>query len=207
MSASKLPQTECLLLPKASTDLEPSTSQSFQKLRVLHQPKAARGKLYSSWICSYMLDLETIWVVATRQRHVAGGGWQPVEIIMSVIIIVWTISLARPPRRKVTMPHSHGLDNYSYRFCRNGRQLGLGESRSLAQIFQQNLLPASHQLWVYVCAFSLGLMVMIAMVMVMAMVFGMVIKVLEVLRQVGWPHQRQHWSLHRLRAVYWPKLP
>jgi hypothetical protein len=68
--------------------------------------------------------------------------------------------------------------------------LDLGESRSPTQIFQQNLLPASHRLWAYVCAFSLGLKVMIAMVMAMmmiamVMVLVMVITVLEALRQVG----------------------
>jgi len=53
-------------------------------------------------------------------------------------------------------------------------------------------------------------MVMMAMVMAMMMmmmlamvlVLVMVIKVLEALRQVGWLHQRQHRSFHRLRAFY-----
>jgi len=67
--------------------------------------------------------------------------------------------------------------------------LDLGESRSPTQIFQKNLLPASHQLWAYVCAFSLGLMVIMAMVtammmIAMVMVLVMVITVLEALRQV-----------------------
>jgi hypothetical protein len=83
--------------------------------------------------------------------------------------------------------------------------LDLGESRSPTQIFQQNLLPASHRLWAYVCAFSLGLMVIMAMVMAMmmiamVMVLVMVITVLEALRQVGWLLQRQHRSFHQLRA-------
>jgi len=63
------------------------------------------------------------------------------------------------------MPHGHGVDHCSNRFCSNGRQLDLKESRSPTQIFQQNLLPPSHRLWVYVCVFGLGLMVMMAMVM------------------------------------------
>jgi hypothetical protein len=67
------------------------------------------------------------------------------------------------------MPHGHGVDNCSLRFCRKGRQLDLGESRSRTQIFQRDLLPTSHRLWTYMCAFGLGLMVMMAMVM-MAMV-------------------------------------
>jgi hypothetical protein len=62
------------------------------------------------------------------------------------------------------MPHDHGVDNCSHRFCRNGRQLELGESRSPTQIFQRNLLLASHGLWAYVRAFGLGLMVMRARV-------------------------------------------
>ena len=94
------------------------------------------------------------------------------------------------------MPHDHGVDNCSLRFCKNGRQLDLGESRSPTQIFQGNLLLASHGLWAYVCAFGPGLivtmgMVMMAMVMmVMVMVSVMVIIVPEALRQVGWLRQR-----------------
>jgi hypothetical protein len=52
------------------------------------------------------------------------------------------------------MPYSHGVDNYSQRFYKKGRQWNLGESISPTQIFQWNLLLASHQLWVYVCAFG-----------------------------------------------------
>jgi hypothetical protein len=99
------------------------------------------------------------------------------------------------------MPHDHGVDNCSLRFCRNGRQLDLGESRSPTQIYQRNLLLASHGLWAYGCAFGPGLMVMMAMVMMamvmmamvmtaMVMVSVMVIIVLEALRQVGWLRQR-----------------
>jgi hypothetical protein len=101
------------------------------------------------------------------------------------------------------MPHDHGVDNCSLRLCRNGRQLDLGESRSLTQIFQRNLVLVSHGLWAYVCAFGRGLMVMMAMVMmamvmmarvmtamVMVMVAVMVIIVQEALRQVGWLCQR-----------------
>jgi len=86
--------------------------------------------------------------------HVVGGGWQVSKILTSVSIIVWTLSLARPPRRDLTMPHGHGVDNCSLRFCKKGRQLDLGESRSPIQIFQWNLLLPSHRLWVYVRAFG-----------------------------------------------------
>jgi len=91
------------------------------------------------------------------------------------------------------MPHDHGVDNCSLGFCRNGRQLDLGDSRSPTQIVQRNLLLASHGLWAYVCAFGPGLMVMMAMVMmaiVMMMVSVVVIIVPEALRQVGWLCQR-----------------
>ena len=64
--------------------------------------------------------------------------------------------------------------------------MDLGESRSPTQILQRNLLPASHRLWAYVCAFGPGLMVMTAMVMVSVMV----IIVPEALRQVGWLRPR-----------------
>ena len=104
------------------------------------------------------------------------------------------------------MPHGHGVDNCSLRFRRNGRLFELGESRSPTQIFQRNLVPASHRLWAYVCAFGLGLMEMLttamAMAMAMAMVMVIVIIVSEVLRQVGWLRQRQHQSFHRLRAFH-----
>jgi hypothetical protein len=48
--------------------------------------------------------------------------------------------------------------------------LDIGESRSPTQIFQRNLLLASHRLWAYVCAFGPGLMVMIALAMAMVSV-------------------------------------
>ena len=65
------------------------------------------------------------------------------------------------------MPHGHGVDNFSLRFCRKSSQLDLGESRSPTQIFQRNLQPSSHRFWAYVCAFGLGLIVMMAMAMAM----------------------------------------
>jgi hypothetical protein len=46
--ASKLPQAWSFLVPKASTDLECSISQSFHKLRVFHRIKASCGNLCSS---------------------------------------------------------------------------------------------------------------------------------------------------------------
>ena len=49
------------------------------------------------------------------------------------------------------MPHGHGVDNCILRFCRKGRQLDLGESRSPTQIFLRNQLPASRRFWAYVC--------------------------------------------------------
>ena len=95
------------------------------------------------------------------------------------------------------MPHAHGVDNCSLKFCRNGRQLDFGERRSPTQIVQRNLLLASHRLWAHVCAFGPGLMVMMAVAMMamvmmamvvmtaMVMVSVMVIILPEALRQVG----------------------
>jgi len=106
------------------------------------------------------------------------------------------------------MPQGHGVDNCSLRFCRKGRQLDLGESRSRTQIFQRNLLPASHRLWAYVCPLGPGLMVMMVMVMVMVMVMMMVmVKVMvmvmamvpKALSQADWLRQRQCQSFNRLK--------
>jgi hypothetical protein len=47
--------------------------------------------------------------------------------------------------------------------------LDLGESKSPTQIFQRNLLLASHGLWAYVCPFRPELMVMMTMVIVTAL--------------------------------------
>ena len=59
------------------------------------------------------------------------------------------------------MPQGHGVDNCSLRFCRNGRQLDLEESRSRTQFSQWNLQPVSRRFWAYLCAFGPGLMVMV----------------------------------------------
>jgi hypothetical protein len=73
------------------------------------------------------------------------------------------------------MPDGHGVDNCSLRFCRNGRELDLGESRSPTQIIQWNLLLAFHRLWAYVYAIGAdgdhgeGMMVMM-MVSVMVII-------------------------------------
>jgi len=106
-----------------------------------------------------MLDPETCWVADSGPgdtggvRPGAGGGWRAAELMTSVYIILWSLSLARPPRRKLMMPHDHGVYNWSLTFYRNGRQLDLGESRSPTQVFQRNLLRVSLPLWAYLCAF------------------------------------------------------
>ena len=138
---------------------------------------------------------------------VADGAWCMVaEIMMSVEIIVWTLYLARALWQDLMMPYGHGVDNCSLRLRRKHRQFELGESRSLTKIFRRNQLLASHRLWVYVCAFGLRLMEMMAMAMAMAiaivMVLVIVIIVPEILRQVGWLHQCQYQSFYRLRAFY-----
>jgi len=66
-------------------------------------------------------------------RLVAGDGclvvgdWRHIvaKIMTSVDIIVWTLSWAWPPWPNLTMPHGHGVDNCSLRFCRNSRQFDL----------------------------------------------------------------------------------
>jgi len=149
----------------------------------------------------------------TERREAGGiwwvvfGGWQVAcseadgrqgmvaKIMMLVDIIVWTSSWACPPRHDLTMPDGHGVDNCRLWLCWKGRQFDLGQSRSPTQIFQRNLVSASHRLWAYVWTFSLGLMEMtameMAMVIAMVLVMVIVIIVLEVLRQVG-SLQHQH---------------
>jgi len=137
-------------------------------------------------------------LLGNRWQVPRGGGWEAdsrwqvmvAEIITSVNIMVQTIVIPEPLCRDLTMPSGHGVDNCSLTFCRNSRQLDLGESRFPTQIFQRNLLPAFHQLWLYAFVFSLRLMVMIRMVMAMmmiamVMVLVMVIMVLEAYSQVG----------------------
>jgi hypothetical protein len=79
------------------------------------------------------------------------------------------------------MPHDHGVDNCIFIFCRNGIQFELGESRSLTQIFQRNLLLASDRLWAYVCAIGPGLMEMMAMVMAMVMTAMVMVSVMVII--------------------------
>jgi hypothetical protein len=80
-----------------------------------------------------------------KRPEEAGRCWMvAAEIMTSVNIIVRTRFLLWPPQQDLTMPDGHGVDNCSLPICRKGRQLDLGESRSLTQIFQWNLLPASH---------------------------------------------------------------
>jgi len=67
--------------------------------------------------------------VAQYSAKLGGGGvretgiFRPqwaAEIITLVDTIVWTLSLLHPPRRDLTMPHSHVVDNSSLRFLRKG---------------------------------------------------------------------------------------
>jgi len=134
-----------------STPPEYPPSCSIQRLVELQTPSSGRREADCVWRAVF-----GGWRVAYGRWRVAGGGRRAAEIMTSVYIIVRILSLARPPRRNLTMPHDHGVDTCSLRFCRNGRQLDLGESRSPTQIFQGNLLLASHGLWVYVCVFGPG---------------------------------------------------
>jgi hypothetical protein len=87
------------------------------------------------------------------------------------------------------MRHGHGVDNCSLRCCSKGRQLDLGESRSLTQFSQWKLQPVSLQFWGYAYAFGPRLMVMMVMVMVP-----------KALSQVGWLRQCQSQGINRPRA-------
>ena len=91
------------------------------------------------------------------------------------------------------MPHRYAVDNCSLRFCRNGGQLELAESRSLTRIVQQNLLPTSHRFWACVHVFTSGLLVIIMMVIqALVMVLVAVTIVPEVLRLADWLRQCQN---------------
>jgi hypothetical protein len=119
-----------------------------------------------------------------------------IDAIDSTSFILSTSLCILPPSPRGSaqqMPHSHSVDNCSLRFCGKGRQLDLGKSRSRTQFSQRNQLPASDRFWAYVCVFG-------PVVMEMVMVP-------KTLSQVGWLRQRQHQSIHRLKAFYWPKLP
>jgi hypothetical protein len=94
----------------------------------------------------FILILAELQMPSTAWR-VAGGGWHMMaEIMTSVDIIVCTFSLAFPSRSDLTMPHGHGVEECSGRFCRKDRQLDIRESRSWTQIVQRNMLLASHHL-------------------------------------------------------------
>jgi hypothetical protein len=82
------------------------------------------------------------------------------------------------------MPHRHGVDNCILPLRRKGKQLDLGESRSPTQIVQQNLLPASHRLWAYVCAFGPGLVAIMAIVMIAKLMMAMVMMVMVMMAMV-----------------------
>ena len=110
------------------------------------------------------------------------------------------------------MPQRHGVDNCSLRFCRKGRQLDLGESRSPTQFSQRNLQPVSRRFWADAYAFGPGLMVMMVLVLVIVIVMVMMVMALVIvmvmvmvivpkaLSQVGWLRQCQSQSINRLRA-------
>ena len=68
--------------------------------------------------------------------------------------------------------------------------------------------PLVSKCW-HMYAFSLEVILLIAMVVViaMAMVSGMVIIEPEVCRYVSWIHQCQCQSIYRFRAIYQSKLP
>jgi len=189
----------CTILHARSRDLLSCRSQAPGGVSCRHQaPGGMRQVAYvGQWLVGGM------WQVVCGTWWAAYDGW----IMTSVDIIVWTLSSARPPWQDPTIPLCCGVDNRSIRFRSKGRQLELGESRSPIEIFQRNLVPAPNWLWPYVRSFGLGLMEMMAMAMAnakamaLAMVLVILIIVPEVLIQVGWLHQCQHQSFHRLWAL------
>jgi len=114
----------------------------------------ADAKHWEAW--GTLLVASSVWWVACGMWQVVGRKWQVAKIMTSVYIIVWLLSFTRPPRRNLTMPHDHGVGNWSLRFCRNGRQLDRAERRSPTQIFQWYLLLASHGLWACVSIWAGG---------------------------------------------------
>jgi len=63
------------------------------------------------------------------ERPEEAGRWRTVgaKIMMSVDNTVRTIFLVQPPRQDLTMP----VNNCNLPFCGNGKQLQLGDCRSL----------------------------------------------------------------------------
>jgi hypothetical protein len=79
--------------------------------------------IYASW---YLLErLEELQPPAPGGRSwvVGSGGHIMAEIIMSINIQVWTISLLCPPQWDFAMPYSYGIDNHNFRFGRKSRKL------------------------------------------------------------------------------------
>ena len=81
--------------------------------------------IYASWYqlrdlksCSHQVPGGRSWVVGSRGHIVA-------EIIMSINITGWTISLLCPPQWNLAMPHSYSIDNHNFRFGRKSRKLDL----------------------------------------------------------------------------------
>jgi len=97
--------------------------------------RVSGARLQEAW--GWWCMAGSFWRTACGMWHVACGGLCMVaEIMTSVDIKVWTLSLLRPPRQDLTMPYSHGVDNRGPRFCRKGRKFDLGESRSPTQMVQ-----------------------------------------------------------------------
>jgi hypothetical protein len=66
--------------------------------------------------CSHQAPGGRAWVVGSRGHIVA-------EIITSINIKVWTISLLCPPQWDLAMLHSYSIDNCNFRFSRKSRKL------------------------------------------------------------------------------------
>jgi hypothetical protein len=84
-----------------------------------YTPNLLGSMLPSFNSCSHQAPGGRSWVVGSS------GGQIMAEIITSINIKVWTISLLCPPQWDLAMPHSYGIDNRNFKFGRKSRKLDL----------------------------------------------------------------------------------
>ena len=79
--------------------------------------------IYTSWyLIERLEDFQGLHQEPGGRSWVVGSGGHIVEeIITSINIKMWTISLLCPPQWDVAMPHSYGIDNHNYRLGRKSR--------------------------------------------------------------------------------------
>jgi len=175
---------------------------SIKRLADIQAPGTWIGKASGIWSAAIGR-----WQVVCGICCVPGGMQHMVaEIITSVDIIVWILSLVQPPQQDLTLPNHHGVDMCSNGYCRNGRWLVLGVNRSPTQIFQQNLLNGSRWFLAAMCAFGPGVMVMIAIAKAMAMAIAMPMPMPMPMVFGDWDHStRSAWTCRLAMSAL--KLP